>query len=42
MLNQLITRAYYLNKHLEAPLLEERQERPTDIRMAGLWESRRI
>jgi len=26
MLNQLITRAYYLNKHLEAPLLEERQE----------------
>lgn len=26
MLNQLIKRAYYLNKHLDAPLLKERQE----------------
>jgi integrase/recombinase XerD len=26
MLNQVIRRAYYLNKHLEAPLLKEREE----------------
>ena len=26
MLNQVIKRAYYLNKHLEAPLLKERQD----------------
>ena len=26
MLDQVIKRAYYLNKHLEAPLLKERQD----------------
>lgn len=26
MLNQIIRWAYYLNKHLEAPLLKEREE----------------
>lgn len=26
MLNQVVKRAYYLNKHLEASLLKERQE----------------
>ena len=26
MLEQVIKRAYYLNKHLEAPLLKERED----------------
>lgn len=36
MLDQLIKRAYYLNKHLEAPLLKERQEYLQYLSVKGL------
>ena len=36
MLNRVIKRAYYLNKHLEAPLLKERQEYGVYLDSKGL------